>query len=416
MVDDGRTEGRRMTEGPRPRTEGVALAWQTLRDYEEPDRYAHVAEPQHADVLFMTPAALAGRAADSGFGHARAYLSSSCDLTVSGGLSTAIATPLAACALAERYVLRRVGGAGVAALAATAVAAAAHARATGATASGGQDDQILPPGYPRLARVTGWLAGDHDEGATAADAERGEEGRGSAPADQWRIARLLQPSPDLRGVHRLLVAATRPRLGAGRRAGAVAVAAAGLPQGLAALVAGVVWAGLVFVWIGVTIALLRSPTVAGWVVALLTPGLLVTVVLAGLAATGVAALVTLRRLVVAEAGHAFFGVVPGVPVGSKDAGRTGPTPLDRLAGVPDPAGPPPLPSWFTDLVDDVAGIPAGDDDRHALMFGDLWLGRAATDADLDQLRRAAADLEHRVLDLRLVGTDVTRGRSVGLPA
>jgi hypothetical protein len=400
-----------MTQGPGSRSEGVALAWQTLRDYEEPDRYTHVAGPEHADVLATTPAALASTAADSGSGHARAYLSSSCDLTLSGGLSTAIAAPLAACALAERYILRRVGGAGVAALAAAAVAAAEYARVTGVTASGREDDPVLAPGYPRLARVTAWLAGDQDED----DAGRIEKGRDRAPADHWRIARMLQPSPGLRGVHRLLVAATRPRLGAGRRASAVTVAAASVPHGAAALVAGLVWAGLAFVWIGVTIALLRSPTVAGWVVALLTPGLLVTVVLAGLAANAVAALVTLRRLIGPDADDAFFGVVPGVSLDTDRGGPVTPSLADRLAGVPDPAGLAPLTTWFTGLVDDLAGVPVGGDDRHALTFGDLWLARPASDADIDRLRRAAADPEHRVLDLRLVATDITRGRSVGLP-
>src|SRR4051794_38179725 len=134
---NGRTGGRRMTEGTGPRSEGVALAWQTLRDYEEPDRYAHVAGPEHADVLAKTPAALAHAAADHGSGHARAYLSSSCDLTLSGGLSTAIAAPLAACALAERYVLRRIGGGGGAAPPRAARAAPGGARAPGAAAAGG---------------------------------------------------------------------------------------------------------------------------------------------------------------------------------------------------------------------------------------------------------------------------------------
>src|SRR4051812_19300357 len=151
--------------------------------------------------------------------------------------------------------------------------------------------------------------------------------------------------------------ATRPRLGAARRAGAVVVAAATVPQGTAALVAGLVWAGVVLAWIGLTIALLRSPTVAGWVVALLTPGLLVTLVLAGLAATLLAALVTLRRLVVAEADDAFYGLVPGVPPLRQPVQPARQTVADRLAGVPDPAGLAPLTSWFAGLVDDIAGVP-----------------------------------------------------------
>ncbi|HYJ75830.1 MAG TPA: hypothetical protein VEV65_09540 [Kineosporiaceae bacterium] len=384
-----------MTEG----SDRAASAWQTLRGYENPERYLDTAGP-----LARPPGAVAESE--------QAYVAHSCDLTLSGGLATAVAGPLAACALAEHYALRRIGGAGVAALTATAVAAAEHARTSGGSTVAQDDDGVVPPGYPRLAHVTGWLAGDRDDPGT----QPGQPGQSGPDADRWNAVRLLQPAPGLSPLHRLLVALARPRLGAGRRGAAVALAAAALPEGTAAFVAGMVWAGVVLAWIGLTVALVRSPTVAGWVVAVLTPALLVTVVLAGLSATAVAALVTLRRLVVHDAADAGFGLVPGVPPGTPEGEPARPTLLDRLAGVPDPAGLPPLTCWFTDLVDDVAGVPSGTDDRHALTFGDLWLGRAATEGDLDQLRRAAVDPEQRVVDLRLVATDVTRGRSVILPA
>src|SRR4051812_4623517 len=103
------TEGRRMTEGQRSGSDGAALAWQTLRGYENPDRYLEVRAQ-----LARPPAALAQPADEHHAEHAGAYLTHSCDLTLSGGLATAVAAPLAACALAEQYVLRRVGGAGLA--------------------------------------------------------------------------------------------------------------------------------------------------------------------------------------------------------------------------------------------------------------------------------------------------------------
>jgi hypothetical protein len=89
--------------------------------------------------------------------------------------------------------------------------------------------------------------------------------------------------------------------------------------------------------------------------------------------------------------------------------------LDRWAGVPDPAGLPPLVTWLADLVDDLAGL-TRDQDRRALTFGDLWLGRTERrDGDDELLRRASADPEQRVVDLRLVAGDLTRGRPVRLP-
>ena len=88
-----------------------------------------------------------------------------------------------------------------------------------------------------------------------------------------------------------------------------------------------------------TIALLRSPTVAGWVVALLTLALLVTVVLAALAATAMAAFVTLRELLVTDDGRRHFGLVAGVPARNR-AGRIRPDhpSLDRPRGFPTPPG------------------------------------------------------------------------------
>src|SRR4051794_10872683 len=335
-----------MTGAPRAGPDGAALAWRTVRAYEDPERYRDVAGPEHRDALARPPAALGQP--DAEHASVQAYLAHSCDLTFSGGLATAVAAPLAACALAEHYVVRRVGGAGVAALSATAVTAAEFARTSGADradrAEGLADDaevRVGAAGYPRLARLVGWLAGDHDH----ADGGR----------KQQRIARLLPPAPGLAGVHRLLTALIAPARGPAGRVRAVLPAALALPRGPAAAAAGLVWAGAFLAWIGITIALLRSPTVAGWVVALLALALLVTVVLAGLAASAIAGFVTLREVLGPRTADEHFDLVAGVPVAEPPQGRSvrDHPALDRAARVPDPAGLPPLACWFADLVDDV---------------------------------------------------------------
>ena len=119
-----------------------------------------------------------------------------------------------------------------------------------------------------------------------------------------------------------------------------------------------VWAGAVLAWAGITVALLRSPTVDPWVVAVLTPALLATVVLAGAAATVLAGVLGLREAL-AQGPREQYGLVPGVPVadGGVRRGRLGRM-LDRFAGVPAPDGSPPVASWLADVLDDLAGPPA----------------------------------------------------------
>jgi hypothetical protein len=197
------------------------------------------------------------------------------------------------------------------------------------------------------------------------------------------------------------------------------------------LAVGLVWVGLVLAWAGLTTALLRSPTVQPWVVAVLSSALLVTVVLAGAAATVLAGVLGLREAL-AEGPREQHGLVPGVPVEGTAAapGRLARL-FDGLAGVPAPDGAPPVATWLADVLDDLAGLgprhgllrdagvqlPGVDPSTgRALTFGDLWLGRPERrDGDDERLGRAARDPEHRVVDLRLVATDVTWGRPVRLP-
>jgi hypothetical protein len=342
--------------------------------------------------------------------------------------------------------VRRVGGSGAAAAAAAAVAAAEVGRIpvpepppapVGSNQEGDQEadqgadqddgqhaagsrntrartaDRLVLPGYAGLAQAVGWLAGD--------DRTAGPSGR--------RMARLLQPSRRMRAPFRLLCALLGPARGTRRRI-AVLAALAGAPTGGGRVAVALVWAGVVLGWAGLTVALLRSPTIEPWVVAVATPALLATVVLAGLAATVLAGVLGLRDTL-ADPAADQYGLVPGVPTDAgPPPGGVGRT-LDRLAGLPAAAGQPPLATWLGDLLDDLAGLPprrgllrdAGVDlpvadpaDGRALTFADLWLGRTdRRDGDEELLRRAAADPEQRVVDLRLVAGDLTWGRPVQLP-
>jgi hypothetical protein len=186
-------------------------------------------------------------------------------------------------------------------------------------------------------------------------------------------------------------------------------------------VVGLVWAGVLLVWIGLTVALLRSPTVQPWVVPVASLALFVTAVLAGTAATVLAAAVAVPQLLRDRAPDEQYGLVPGVPLPDEARASALSSRLDRLAGVPEPDGVPPFTTWLTDALDDLAGLPGGEDGRRALTFGDLWLGRPVAHEgeesirDAQFLRRAAADPERRAIELRLVTTDLTRGRPVQLP-
>jgi hypothetical protein len=389
-----------------------AQAWEALRGCQDRDRYL-APLTENAGALLAPPASTLRTAASTPDAVAlAAYLERSCDLTMRGGAAAAVTYPLAACALAEHYLVRRIGGSGTAALAAAAVAAAEVGRAAAPPAA--DAPALVAPGYAGLAEAVGWLAGDDQDG---------DAGSGN------RAARLLQPSGPMRAPFRLVAAVAAPR----HRGLAMAAALAGVPGRGARVAVALVWAGVVLAAAGFTVALLRSPTVAPWVVAVLAPVLVVTVLLAGAAAHLLGAVLGLRGLLEETAGAEQYGLVPGVPLadGGRPPGRVSEL-LDRLTGVPAADGVPPLLTWATDVLDDLAGMPpeqpgllddAGvrldsptQQSRRALTFGDLWLRRAGrAEGDAELLRRSAADPELRAVDLRLIATDVTTGRPVELP-
>jgi hypothetical protein len=158
------------------------------------------------------------------------------------------------------------------------------------------------------------------------------------------------------------------------------------------------WAAAVLWWLVLTLAVLMA-----------------FVLMYGLAMT---------RLLEIEGKRLHFGLVPGaVTIDStgKGFGQRITRWFDRLAGMPSDTGVPPLSVWLADRIDDLAGVPpaSGSEPRHALTFGDLWLGRApVTDDDSERerlLREAAEDPRKRAVNLELMATNVSQGRPYKLP-
>src|SRR4051812_40459224 len=123
-----------------------AQAWGTLRGYQDATRYLAPLDgrPDADHPLRAAPAVTrrsASRAPDAD--SVRTYLRHSCDLTLRGGAAAAVTYPLAACALAEHYLVRRGGGSG----------AAAAGAAPGAAAPGCRP--ALPARGPRGDRASG---------------------------------------------------------------------------------------------------------------------------------------------------------------------------------------------------------------------------------------------------------------------
>src|SRR4051794_7196855 len=123
-MDPARVTGR----GHDDDTEAQEEAWRTLRRYQDRDLYltALVTDGGADGQELLAPPAvtLATATTTPDAARAAAYVARSCDVTLRGGAPAALTYPLAACALGEHYLLRRIGGAGVAALTAAAVAAA----------------------------------------------------------------------------------------------------------------------------------------------------------------------------------------------------------------------------------------------------------------------------------------------------
>jgi hypothetical protein len=347
------------------------------------------------------------------------YLAHSCDLVLSGGLTAALAQPLATCALAEHYVIRRVAGTSAGAVTAAFAAAAEHGRGAPVTRDRSHGGEV-GPGFAGLAQVMAWLAGQDAEGQNAAGS-----------IERWRLAEMLQPSPENRTLYRLLAVLMRPGGGGARLRAlrAVGTGCAALDRGYRGVL-GLVWAGALVGWAGVTIALLRTPWLErGAGAAVVSTGLLVTFVLAALAASAVCVALAMRSGMRGLAGRDGWGLCSGMD--APDGRSTGGAGLEGGGGPQGTGGSqagdvPALMTWIADRIDDLAGVPAprdpmGDDpattpDRHALTFADLWLRRLdRVPDDGETLWRASQDREHRAIDLTLLGSDLSRRMPYALP-
>ena len=442
-----------------------AQPWRTLRRQAERRRYLTILTPRRigkekprrpspaagvardAHHLLRPPAELTRTATNfPDPEHVRQYLRHSCDVTMSGGLGAAVVYPLGVCALAEHYVLRRVGGSSVAAVSAAAAAAAELGRAA-PDAAASPDPLAVPPGFAGLAEMVGWLAGQDVARQDPASLAAGETPLDEGP-EQWRLARLLRPMGRTRVLYRIFAAVQRlrsapPEERRTARRRLVLGLLAGFSNSSRA-VTGFVWLASVLAWALVTAALVRSPATEGVVVAVASVVFALTAAIAAAGLTALVAVVTLRDLVVRRAVQAGFGLVPGTAVEwtsrRRKRRRRVAQRLDDLAGIPAADGLPPLATWVADRIDDLAGIPharletkdlfdsAGllhdggigsdtDAGRAPLTFGDLWLGRVGPrrDEDADLLLRAASDPEHRVVDLALTTTNVTQRRPYRFP-
>jgi hypothetical protein len=329
------------------------------------------------------------------------YLAHAADLTLSGGLETALAAAPAVCAIAEQYVLRRVGGSSAAAVTAACSAAAELGRTAPSPAPG--EAGTVPPGYAGLAASIAWLAG---EGSPKHSTAAGP-------------ARLIRPDATTRPLFRLIEAALRPRRPrrGGRTTALVSAATATLDRD-ARIVIGLLWFGALAGAAGVITAMARSPHVAGSVVAVAGIPIAVTFALAAAFGTALVAWHAVRVAVRTALDGDGFGLVSGSvgPDPANDASdATGP----RSSEDDDLADGPGLFDWVADRLDDLAGVPpvTGGAQRYALPCGVLWLGRmgGGATADIRTLRRAATDHRRRVVDLLLVTADLSSGRPRLLP-
>lgn len=396
---------------------GIAGPWRDLRRLQDRGRYLRIlgtrratGMPRQQHPLLLPPAAMTRTATNQPDpDQAREYVRHSCDLAMSGGLAAALLYPSAACVLAEHYVVRRVAGSSTPALAAAATAAAELGRGAPKPVPAPPAPGVLP-GYAGLAEAVGWLAGDDPvrDGARPAPPD--------PAAEQWRLARMLQPAPGARPLFRLLTAAAHWDVGTGGQAFRRVLGAALAPPGRPAkAVLALLLLGSVLAWTGLSLSLALGAQGGGLPVAVAASSSAVLFIVVAMAATLALLLgfaLSVLRWLRAQAEPHFYGLVPGVTPDGRQGRLAGW--LDRRAGVPDPDGTVAISTWLADRLDDLAGLAGAE---RVLTFGDLWSGRtgARTLPDLDLLRRCAVDPEHRVIDLRLTTVNVSQQRPYAFP-
>jgi predicted acylesterase/phospholipase RssA len=144
------------------------------------------------------------------------------------------------------------------------------------------------------------------------------------------------------------------------------------------------------------------------------PALYASAVLVGLAASIIIA-VGLLISILAYLGRVrsrAFGFIPGTtPQRQRNL-------LDVLAGVPKPTVEKSLVPWLNDCLNALSGLP----DDQVLRFGHLWSGMdyhqrrlSATSDDTAQWRLMSQRADHRLVNLELMTTDLTRRRPFRFP-
>ncbi len=211
----------------------------------------------------------------------------SCDLVMKGGISSGVVYPLTIVELARRYRFSSIGGTSVGAIAAAVTAAAEYARANG--------------GFQRVAALP------QDIGP--------------------RLLSLFQPTPELKPVFNVFVAAVGHK-------------------GAAGAVVGVLGALLTGYWGAALVGVVPGLALAAWAAAHGAPGWAAFWLLAAVLGLVVALVVRLALVVTRDLPANGYGLCPG------------PT----QPGATEPG----LSDWLADTIDRVAGL-----DKGPLTFGHL---------------------------------------------
>jgi predicted acylesterase/phospholipase RssA len=148
---------------------------------------------------------------------------------------------------------------------------------------------------------------------------------------------------------------------------------------------------------------------------LFRPALYAAAVLVGFAASTVIAIGLLTSILIYIGrfkSHAF-GLIPGATPQSQRS-----TPLDAMAGIPKPTVEKAVVPWLNDCLNALAGLPPD----QVLRFGHLWSGVDHREDDLmmrpsepTTWRLMSEDPDHRLVNLELMTTDLTRQRPFRFP-
>jgi predicted acylesterase/phospholipase RssA len=141
------------------------------------------------------------------------------------------------------------------------------------------------------------------------------------------------------------------------------------------------------------------------------PPLYASAVLVGLAASLVIAIGLSMSILayIRKLRSRAFGIVAGTTP------RRSRNPLDVMAGVPKPTVDKSLVPWLNDCLNALAGLP----DDQVLRFGHLWSGldyhNQLLVKDASEWRQMSKDPNHRLINLELMTTDLTRQRPFRFP-